>query len=77
MPHAQPRFFALRYRDPRTGKWIRAPHRCELHELQQRYAEREIIGEPETRNVDPDARCCNPLLAATRCSLQRRARIAL
>jgi hypothetical protein len=57
-------FFAFRYRDSRTGKWVRARHRCELHELQQRYAEFEIIGEPEVRNVDPDARY-NPQLAAT------------
>ena len=52
--------FAFRLRDPRTGKWVRARHRCEQHELQERYAEFEIIGEPEICNADPDARYFNP-----------------
>ena len=52
--------FAFRYRDPRTGKWIRARYLAERHEIAARFAEFEIIGEPEIRNVDPDTRYFNP-----------------
>src|SRR4030095_16540399 len=47
--------FPFRYRDPRTGKWVRARYVAELHEIKQRYAEFEITGPPEIRDVDPDA----------------------
>ena len=47
--------FPFSYRDPRTGKWIRARYVAELHEIRQRHAEFEIIGPPEIRDVDPDA----------------------
>ena len=47
--------FAFRYRDPRTGKWIRARYRAERQEIAARHAEFEIIGPPEIRDVDPDA----------------------
>ncbi len=56
--------FAFRYRDARTGKWIRARYRAERHEIAARYAEFEIIGEPEVRNVDPGARYFNPQTGA-------------
>ncbi len=52
--------FAFHYRDPRTGKWIRARYHAERHEIAARYAEFEIIGEPEIRNVESDARYFNP-----------------
>ena len=45
--------FAFRYRDPRTGKWVRARYVAELHKA--RHTEYELIGPPEIRNVDPDA----------------------
>ncbi len=48
--------YAFRYRDPRTGKWICARYRAERHEIAARYAEWEIIGPPEIRDVNPDAR---------------------
>jgi hypothetical protein len=41
--------FEFRYRDPRTGKWVKARYRAELHEIRERYAEWETIGEPEVR----------------------------
>ena len=47
--------FPFRYCDPRTGKWIRARYVAELHEIKARYAEWEIIGSPEIRDVDPAA----------------------
>ena len=47
--------FAFRYRDPRTGKWVRARYRAELHELEERYVEWEIIGPPEIREISSNA----------------------
>jgi len=47
--------FAFRYRDPRTGKWVRARYRAEREEIAARYTEWEIIGSAEIRDVDPDA----------------------
>ena len=52
--------FPFRFRDPVTGKWVRARYRAELHELQQRYIKWEIIGAPEIREVSSDARHFTP-----------------
>ena len=52
--------FPFRYRDPRTGKWIRARYVAELHEIKARYAEWEIIGPPEIREVNPRERSFTP-----------------
>ena len=52
--------FAFRYRDPRTGKWARARYRAEMHEIEARYAEWQITGPPEVRDVDSDARTFSP-----------------
>jgi hypothetical protein len=52
--------FAFRYRDPRTGKWTTARYLAERHEIAARYAEWEIIGPAEIREVNPDARYFNP-----------------
>jgi hypothetical protein len=52
--------YPFRYRDPRTGKWVRSRYVAELHEIAARYAEFEIIGPPEIRNVDPAARPFTP-----------------
>lgn len=60
----RPELFEFRYRDPRTGKWIRARYRAERHELAARYAECEIIGDPEIQDLDPDARYFNPYVGA-------------
>ena len=57
--------FPFRYRDPRTGKWVRARYVAELHEIKQRYAEYEIIGPPAIRDVDADARYFAPHFNAT------------
>ena len=43
--------FPFRFRDPRTGKWIRARYVAELHEIAARYSEWEIIGPAEIREV--------------------------
>ena len=52
--------FPFRYHDPRTGKWIRARYRAERQEIAARYAEWEITGPAEIRDVDPDARYFTP-----------------
>jgi hypothetical protein len=41
--------FPFRFRDPVTGKWTRARYRAERHSIAVRYAEWQIIGEPEYR----------------------------
>ena len=46
-------FYPFHFRDPRTGKWIRARHKLQVPELQRRYAEWEITGPSEIRHVQP------------------------
>jgi hypothetical protein len=41
--------FPFRFRDPRTGKWVRARYIAPLAELASRYREFEIIGPAEVR----------------------------
>ena len=48
--------FPFRYREPFTGKWVKARYRAERHEIAARYNEWEIIGPPEIPDVDPNAR---------------------
>ena len=52
--------FLFRYRDVRTGKWIRARYRAERHEIAARYAEFETIGAPEIRETDRDRQRFSP-----------------
>ena len=52
--------FHFSYRNPRTGKWIRARYRADRDEIAARYTEWEIIGPAEIRNVDPAARYFTP-----------------
>ena len=54
--------FPFRFRDPVTGKWVRARYVAERHELVQRHGDGnfEITGPPEVRDVDPDARYFSP-----------------
>ena len=37
------------FRDPVTHKWVKARYKAERQELEARYKEWEIIGEPEYR----------------------------
>lgn len=66
--------FAFRYRDARTGKWTTARYRAERHEIAARYADWEIIGEPEIRDVDPEARYFAPHFKAMMNAEMRRFR---
>jgi hypothetical protein len=43
--------YPFRFGDPLTGKWVRARHKLEVPELQRRYAEWEITGPAEIRQV--------------------------
>ena len=52
--------FPFRYRDPLSGKWVRARYVAERHEIAARYAEAELIGPPEIRDVEPNAANFNP-----------------
>ena len=52
--------YPFRFRDQLTGKWVRARYLAERHEIAARYAEFEITGPPEIREVDADARYFNP-----------------
>src|SRR4029077_10813947 len=53
---------------------VRAPYRAELHELKARYAEFEITGPAEIRDVNPDARYFAPHFNATMSAELRRFR---
>ena len=48
-----PELHAFRYRDPRTGKWIRGRYKATRAEIAARYAQWEILGVPETRADEP------------------------
>ncbi len=52
--------FPFRHRDAVTGKWVKARYLAERQEIAARYAEWEIIGPPEIRDVDPHARYFTP-----------------
>ena len=41
--------FPFRFRDPVSGKWVKARYVAGRHEIVARYREWEIIGEPEYR----------------------------
>jgi hypothetical protein len=43
--------YPFRFRDPVTRKWVMARYVAERGELEQRYTEFEIVGEPEYRRV--------------------------
>jgi hypothetical protein len=51
----------FRFRDPLTGKWVRARHKMQVPELQRAYAEWDITGAPEVRHVtETSAQPFNP-----------------
>ena len=52
--------FAFRYRDARTGKWVRARYVAERHEIAARYAEYGLIEPPEIREVGAAQRYFTP-----------------
>jgi hypothetical protein len=50
--------YPFRFRDRITGKWVRARDKLQVPALQRRYAEWEIVGPPEIRDVTPG--CVEP-----------------
>ena len=63
--------FPFRFRDPVTGKWIRARYVAERQEIAARYAEYEIIGPVEVPEVDPGARPFTPHTSPLDAELRR------
>ena len=56
--------YPFRFRDPLTGKWVRARHKLEVPAIQRRYADWETTGPPEVRMVTPrGAEPFNPFAA--------------
>ena len=47
--------FPFRFRDPRTGKWVRARYVATPAEIESRYREWDIIGPAEIRSDKPVA----------------------
>ena len=54
-----PDLYAFRYRDSRTGKWVRARYRATPGEIAARHAQWELLGPPEARPDGP-VRMFNP-----------------
>jgi hypothetical protein len=48
--------YHFRYRNPLTGKWVRARYVAARHVIAERFAEFEIIGPPEIREWDQGER---------------------
>jgi len=44
--------YPFRFVDPLTSRWVKARYRAERREIEQRYANWEVTGEPEVRRVD-------------------------
>jgi hypothetical protein len=61
--------YPFRYRDPLTGKWVRARYVAERHEIAERYAEWEITGPAEIRTTGGGS--FNPFRTVTHAELIR------
>ena len=48
--------YRFRYFDPLCNKWTMARYLAEREEIAKRYAQYEIVGEPEVRHVPDDWR---------------------
>jgi len=58
--------FPFRYRDPRTGKWVKARYKATRDEIAARYAEWEVTGEGEVRRpLDAGLTLNSPIPSAT------------
>ena len=63
--------YPFRYRSAVTGKWVRARYVAQREEIAARHAEWEIIGPPETRDIDPNARYFQPYRMIAHAELMR------
>jgi len=69
MPRLQ--LFPFRYRNPVTGKWVRARYVASREEIAKGNVEWEIIDPPEFRDVDLDARYFTPFRVAPHAGAMR------
>ena len=60
--------YAFRYRDPQTGRWVRARRRATIEQIRERYVEWELVGRIDVRGRASDR--WQPLVASR--SRQRR-----
>src|SRR4051794_32090175 len=63
--------FPFRYRVPLNGKWVKARYVAERREIAVRFKEWEIIGPPEIRDVDPNARYFTPFRVTSHAETMR------
>ena len=63
--------YPFRYRDPLTGRWIKARYKATREDIAAGHAEWEIIGPAEVRDPDASARRFDP----TAPSISRRSSI--
>ena len=56
--------FPFRFRDPLTGKWVRARYRASRAEITARHKEWEITGPPENRQALEPGRYFSPYRVA-------------
>ena len=63
--------FPLRYRDPFSGKWVRARYRASREDIAAQHGEFEITGAPEIREVDTTARYFSPWKVVPHTELMR------
>jgi hypothetical protein len=47
-------FYHFRFRDPRTGRWMRAGYLAQVPVIRRCYAEWQIIGRPEIKQAPDD-----------------------
>jgi hypothetical protein len=63
--------YPFRYRDELTGKWVKARYLAELHDIETRHAEWQIVGPPEVRELAPNARYFHPYRLVPHADLMR------
>jgi hypothetical protein len=63
--------YPFRYRSEITGKWVKARYLAAGEEIAARHADWEIIGPPELRDVDTDARYFQPYRVIEHAELER------
>jgi hypothetical protein len=67
-----PKLFALLYRNPFTGQWLRARHVATRKETAKSNAEWEIIGPSEIHDVDAGAQYFTPFRVTPHSEAMRR-----
>lgn len=63
--------YPFRYRDELTGKWVNARYVAEMHEIEARHAEWQIVGPPEVRELATSGRYFHPYPLVAHADLMR------